>query len=397
MRIDHILFGFCDLCVAAEDATAFLNVCAREGWVYQPLKQNGTEEAPMPLWVRIRRTTLPSLSLSLAKAGVEVHIQRTGGLPLLVYRYRLRIGLMIGFLLAAALLWASGNVVWDVRIDGEGEIQVPHLEQALQTCGLGVGEWIPALDTDEIERRLLRSDAGVAWVTVNMKGTVAYVQVRPLLSPEQPLQSVGPGNLVAATDGVVESIRLMSGEVVVHPGEIVRKGQLLISGIRDVGEEGYVLSAAEGQVMARTTKEILIEIPLLEEKKVYTGEKKSEKTLFFFGKAIKIAKSTGISGGNCDTIKRMEICSLFGRCALPISIETVTECSYEWQTVALTPQEAQTRAQEQLARELILATRDGVLLSKTVQIEMTEETCSLRCTYVSLENIAVSRPIETAP
>ena len=149
--------------------------------------------------------------------------------------------------------------------------------------------------------------------------------------------------------------------------------------------------------MARTTHTLTLEIPLSYEKKVYTGEKKVEKTLFFFGKAIKVTKSTGIIGGNCDTIRKMEIYSLLGGAALPVSMETVEVRPFEMQTVTLTPDEAKRRAYEQLGRELTMATREAMLLSRQVECVITDKACVLTCTYTCLENIAVPLPFASEP
>ena len=113
-------------------------------------------------------------------------------------------------------------------------------KQQMEESGLFVGGWIPALDTDRVEQTLLTDAKGIAWVSVNLKGTVAYVQLRPLLSPKETDASGQPANLVAAEDGVIESVRLMSGDVKVKPGDIVRKGQLLIGGVRETTDLGYV-------------------------------------------------------------------------------------------------------------------------------------------------------------
>jgi hypothetical protein len=68
--------------------------------------------------------------------------------------------------------------------------------------------------------------------------------------------------------------------------------------------------------------------------------------LFFFGKAIKITKNAGIMGESCDIIRKMENFTLFGRRALPISMETVHVMPYEMTPRTLTPEEAEALAYE---------------------------------------------------
>ena len=394
MRIDHVILGYCEFFVHKDHAACFLNLCHDTGFIYQPLPKKDNEEA---YCYRCRLATSTELLRRCKERGIALREVHYGGLPRVFYRYRRRAGLAVGGVLAALLIWLSCSVVWDVRIETEGDVSLSRMREQLTSCGLSVGSWIPSLETDEVESRLLTSSQGVAWVSVNMRGTVAYVQIRPLLTPDAVDSQGETVNLVASSDGIVESVRLMAGDVVVRPGDLVRKGQLLISGVRDIGEDGYALSEARGEVMARTTHTLTLEIPLSYEQKVYTGEKKVEKTLFFFGKAIKVTKSTGIIGGNCDTIRKMEIYSLFGDVALPVSMQTVELRPYEMQTVTLTPDEAKRRAYEQLGRTLTMATREAMLLSRQVECVITDKACVLKCTYTCLENIAVPLPFASEP
>lgn len=387
MRIDYWLLGCCEFCVEEGGTASFLNVCHERGYLYRYGK---LRDGAWHFYCRSR--TYPALARDCCAVGVQLCLVRREGLPSLLYRYRRRVGLIVGLLCAMAICYLSSSVVWDVRVEAEGLVDAISLKQALGECGLSVGTFIPHLDTDEVESKLLTSSGEVAWVSVNIKGTVAYVQVRPLLRPQAVDSAGATVNLVATQDGVIESVRLMAGDVVVKPGDVVRKGQLLIAGVRDIREDGFVLTEARGEVLARTTHTLTVEIPLSYEQKVYTDAPKAEKTLFFFGKAIKITKNAGIIPGSCDIIKKMENFSLFGGRALPISMETVQTRPYEITIQTLTPEEAEALAYEQLWQRLTLATSHGTLLSRRVVCEMTDEVCRLVCTYTCVENIATPLP-----
>lgn len=387
MRIDHVLLGYCEFGIMAGESAAFFNVCRA---ISCPYEWCGTKDGVR--YFRCRRDRYEALRIHCERVGIEVSCVRRGGLPSLLYRYRQRVGVIVGVLLAVAVVYLFSNIIWDVRIEGESGMNIPEIKRQLSECGLSVGGFIPHLDTDEIESRLLTCSEQVAWVSVNRKGTVAYVQVRPLLRPEAVDSAGATVNLVATQDGVVESVRLMAGDVVVKPGDVVRKGQLLIAGVRDIREDGFSLTEARGEVLARTTHTLTVEIPLSYEQKVYQGVPVVEKTLFFFGKAIKITKNAGIMGDGCDIIKKMESFTLFGRRALPISMETVQARPYEMTTCTLTPEEAEALAYEQLWQRLTLATAHATLLSRRVECEMTDEVCRLVCTYTCVENIATPLP-----
>lgn len=387
MRIDHVLLGYCELGVHEDKCAAFLNVCRALSCPYEWCGRGEDVR-----YFRCRRSHYATLSRACQEAELTFISVRHGGLPSLLYRYRKRVGLAVGGLMAAVIVYLASHVIWEIRVEGEGGLNVSDIKSQLAESGLSVGAFTPRIDTDEVESRLLTSSGEVAWVSVNIRGTVASVQVRPLLKPEAVDSAGATVNMVATQDGVIESVRLLAGDVVVRPGDVVRKGQLLIAGVRDIREDGFVLTEARGEVYARTTHTLTVEIPLTYEQKVYTEASTAEKTLFFFGKAIKIAKNAGIMGDSCDIIRKMENFTLFGRRPLPISMETVQVRPFEMTTQTLTPEEAEALAYEQLWQRLTLATSGGTLLSRLVVSEVTDKVCRLVCTYTCVENIATPLP-----
>lgn len=323
---------------------------------------------------------------------IPLLIGRKGGIPLLFHRVRRRYGLFVGAVLAVALFLLARSVLWDIRITSDGVVDQLVLLEELERCGLYPGCCLRNIKTDEVESRMLETSGQIAWITVNIRGTVASVQVRPLLLPESAASSE-MGNLIANQDGIVESVKLLAGQVVVKPGQLVRKGELLVSGIRDSRNGGYFFRPADGDVMARVQDTVQVSIPLNQTKKVYTGEVFRKKTLFFFGKALKFSKNTGITGGACDTIYKTDRIDLPGMTRVPILIKTEIERAYSEESVVLSCQEAESMAYAELNRRLIQRTAGGVLLSRRTICTVTEEAVILECYYECLENIAIRLPI----
>ena len=172
MRIDHWLLGCCDFCVKEADTAAFLNVC--RAWAI-PYEYQRHEDGAWHF--RCRARAYAALERQLAAVDVDAHLVRRSGLPALLVRHRRRVGVLVGALVAAVVCYLASAVVWDVRIESEGGVDAVSLEETLRECGLSVGTFLPSLDTDEVESRLLTTSRDVAWVSVNIKGTVAYVQV----------------------------------------------------------------------------------------------------------------------------------------------------------------------------------------------------------------------------
>ena len=200
MRAHLFLLGYCDLLVPIDQAAKLFNLCHRRGFVYTPLDVPNKENE---VCIRCRLGTGRALMAAAAQEGISLLPQREGGLPPFLGRYRRRVGLVAGGGLALLLLCLACGVIWDVRVEGEGDIDTEQIRSELALCGLREGRRISLLDTDEIESLLLTRSGEVAWVSVNIKGTVAYVQARPLLKPEaaQVEEPSAGANLIAACDG----------------------------------------------------------------------------------------------------------------------------------------------------------------------------------------------------
>lgn len=393
MRADHALLGYVDCRVEHDRTAALLNLCRRYDIPYLPLNVGESTEQDAPLLFRCRTGQAKRLLAACEAEGIALTVVRRGGVPALVHRYRLRLGMAVGALLGAVLVTVATNVVWDVRIDGADALHLPTLREQLVSCGLHVGAWMPSLDTDAVESRLLLCSEEVAWVSINLRGTVARVQVRPMARPQGAIHAA-PSNLVAQSDGVIDSVKLISGQVIVEPGELVRRGQLLVSGVRDSEAQGYGIGAAQGEVLARVEQVLTVQIDRVEQQKSYIGQKNTQKTLFFFGKSIKVFKNAITTEQNCDIIRKIETLCLPGGRALPISVETLAARLYEWREVTLDDETLTLRAYEQLGRELAAATDGAMLLSKRVASELTDTGVLLTCHYECIKNIAVSQPLE---
>ena len=168
----------------------------------------------------------------------------------------------------------------------------------------------------------------------------------------------------------------------------------MISGVRDSGVYGFDVIGARGEVMARTEHTHVIQIPLQVEQKVYTGEEKCEKSIFFFGKSIKFSKSTGIMGGSCDTIYTMGNWTLPTGVNLPVGIQNTRYQAYEMEMVQRSQREGYELAVRALDEHLRESAGDALLLRKSIRVSYTEADCILVCDYTCLRNIAMATPLE---
>ncbi len=318
------------------------------------------------------------------------------GLPSVFFRYRKRIGLMIGGGFLAALLFFGSRVVWRVRITGNERLHTSVLEDMLAGYGLEAGRYIPHLDLDELEMKILLECPDIAWISLYLSGTTVCAELRETVRPAAE-QDGGSGNLVAAADGLIERIEVYDGNPAVRIGDTVKKGQLLVGGLYDSSSGRVRMTRAKGAVYARTVHEIRVEVPFAYEKKVYTGQESTEKYVKFFGNEIKVFSNTGNESGSCDIIYYEKMLSLPGGLEVPVGVRTAKHLVYTVETAEYSEEEAMELAFYRLSLALGELSDDAELLEKNIRFEITDTGYILVCRVECLENIAEGQKIEIAP
>lgn len=326
--------------------------------------------------------------------GIGFTVLKKRGLPALAQRYKLRVGAFCGVLIAAILVIASQSVIWDIDVVGNESVTTSQIRELLREEGFFVGCYIPSANTDKIETRIMLKSDLISWMSINIKGTVAEVQVRENVKPEGDDSTKKPANLVASKEGIIEEVRIFRGTVTVSPGQPVGKGTLLVSGIYEGERVGVMYTRASGQVFARTTEEFYVEIPLEYEGKRYTGEEYYDNYLIFFDYLINISKNSGKDGALYDKIDIVENFCLPDGAETPFGIKRVKYAAYERVTLERTPREAEELAYFELSRRLGEKADDVIIVSKTVTPILKEDSFAILCKLEIIEDIAAVSEFE---
>ena len=298
--------------------------------------------------------------------------------------YKMRIGFFIGALLCAALLAASSFFVWDINVSGQTGLSEKEILKTLEGYGLYIGAYIPNIDTMRLENELVIDTEELSYASINLRGTVAEVVVRE--RKEKDVENISlPSNLVANCDGQIESIEVRGGMPTVKKGQIVKKGQLLVSGVIDSQAVGYRLVRARGELYARISRSFTAEVPLVREKKSRTGEKKTRVTIRFFAKKINLFSNNDISFEKYDTIEEEKRLCLFDRVELPVFIIKTTYSEYVTETEKISEEQALSIAEKELAGQTEKTLSEAQILAREERTEINDGILTL---YANIDCIA---------
>ena len=313
-----------------------------------------------------------------------------GLLPLFRRALRLKFSLA-ALLFTTLLITLSPSLVWDVRVLGCERLSEAEVESTLSSLGLFAGAPWRKINSDATELSLLDSYPEIGWVSINRRGSVAYVEIIESAIPpskEEALYS----NVVATRDCVIRDISVSSGYAAVKVGQVVRRGEVLISGIPPE-ETGGELCHASGIVLGECDDEIFVETHRSYTAEVLGDGGKSGLSIKILNFSINIFKIYRNYGRECVIIENNKKCRLFGLYEIPIEILTEYSIPKVENTLTLTDAELVADAAERMREEILHRTKDAELLRLSTSGEFTDGGYVMKTTVTVIEQVGESSKI----
>lgn len=320
------------------------------------------------------------------------------GLPGLLIKYRRRPGIVLGAMLFLLLLKTSELFVWEVTVSGNECIGDAEIVAALEERGFGIGTYIPAVDFHKLCNSVLIGNDGISWISVNLSGTTAQVQVIEKMTPDTKNKNNGsPCNIVASRGGYILRTQAREGHLEVRPGETVKKGQLLISGVNEYGRtelKEFRFVHADGSIFAETFREFRVDVSLDIVEKTEIQREILSKSIKFFSKTVKIYEKGGILSPEYDKIRSVERITLFEdidwlpTVRLPIFIIEEQLVKYGQTKRTLTENEARAAALRELSDIVEAQLPEAEILERSVTFETENGVLLLSAELRCVEDIA---------
>ncbi|MBO5502737.1 MAG: sporulation protein YqfD, partial [Clostridia bacterium] len=216
-----------------------------------------------------RSADLDTITTIAREKGWRMEKARPVGLGARLRRWFSRPGLVIGTVLATVLLTVAMRFIWVIRIVDAGPYQadiMSFLAQEGYRCGMRKEQ----TDAATLSLLLQRRYPDVAWFRVYVNNVTLVVEcTQGVPAPELP--DAQPCDLLAVRDGVVQSVQVYGGTALVRPGDLVRRGQVLIRGEEQGADGEMVPAAARGRVIARCWQEETVRVSMQETLSEETG------------------------------------------------------------------------------------------------------------------------------
>lgn len=301
---------------------------------------------------------------ALTGSGIEVFAEGERGFFHILAKYKKRPGIAVGILILLFTVVISGKFLWSIEFCGLEKVDEARALEILEDHGIYVGCYVPSLELRKLYNEILIDCDEFSWISVNIRGTRAVVEVRETQEKLKLTPAKGKcANLVSKYDAQITAVRTYCGESMVKAGDSIREGELLISGLYEDKMGRTVRAYAQGEIIAKFRREFSVKIPLEYDKKVYTGEKCGKVTVKIFSKSINILNYSRNIDSEYDIIIENERIRLFDTVELPVLVRRDSMLCYTIKRSVRDENTARNIAYASVGREILSCAGEGEILS----------------------------------
>ncbi len=390
-KITHWVLGTATARVSG-DTARFMNIAVKTGLRPIRLQKDG-KDVLFTLYAKDYK----KLHKIKQRTHARVKLAEKSGFPFRFRRMLRRPGLLLGTALGVALMLFLSGFYWEMTISGK---DIPYAESEILAAAKRVGVYIGAprsTDTALASVALLEELPELSWASFNTEGCTVQLELRTSVTKAEGAEHDGTGDIVASRAGLIHSITAQNGTVLVKVGSACAAGQVLVSGITQVGDPydpeynpvRCFYTRARAEILAETQRTFTASCPLSTET-VRETDLGTQRALYILGVRVPLSLSGALKGQTAYTRTPFV---LQGH-TLPLWVETVRVYEEETVPVTFTEEEAQRRALENLHQLQKLALgEDGRVLTENITYQTKDGAVYVTSRCVCLENIAQEAPL----
>ena len=273
-------------------------------------------ESDLSITLFLKRREFLTAKMILENRGDKCEQLTRWGITRVIYQLRQRIFLILAVCFLFALtLWIPTRIFF-IQVQGNHYISEGVILQVAGKLGIEFGCNRAEIRSENTKNLMLEEIPELEWVGITTNGCVATINVQETIHSRK--DNLLQGSVIANLDGIVTSVTTTKGKALCKPGDVVKLGQVLISGYEDCGLK-IRYTGADGEVIAKTYRTIDVKTPLVATGRKHFIQEENKYALKIGKKLIKFSKDSGISPPGCVKMYAESYLSLPGGFQLPIS------------------------------------------------------------------------------
>lgn len=395
IRLLKYLRGYLRIEIQGFSPERFLNLCTGRKILLWNISKEGDK-----YYCNISIKSFLLLKQITKKTRTKIHILEKHGFIFLLKNLRHRKFFFVGIFLAFLILISISFFIWDIKISGNYSHSTEELMTFLRENEVAVGKTKSSLDNEEIVRLLRTGFQDITWVSVEIKGTRLYIELRENseLGAENTLPEGDASDLIASQDGEIENIITRTGTPLVKKGDVITKNTCLVSGridiYNDAGEiAAYQYCHADADVYIRYNYVYQDSFPLLHDEKVFTGEERNHIIFSVAGKNMRFGSKVKFK--KYDSVEHSYPLKLFTNFYLPFTITTETFQEYTLNEKKYSNKEALLLGKERLDNFCKNLQEKGVqIVENNVKIQCDGKNCFSAGNLILIEKVSTRKATE---
>lgn len=327
----------------------------------------------------------------IKKTNCYPKIKKKVGIPFLLHHLKQRKGIIVGSILFILIVTQCSKRIWHIDVQGgflHTRQQITRvLNDELNIYG---GVLSDLVDCFEIEKRIRLDYNEIGWISVEKKGCKLNIMLNESVMPNIREKTDKAVHIVAERDGIVQRVEVSVGVPQVKKGDIVQKGDVLISGIIPiVGDYDelirYETVCAEGKVFLETEVSYEANYNMEYEVKNIVDEKIGI-TIFLFQQKL-FSYIPRYSNSKYDIISIDIVPYVFQDYQIPIVLRKYRCREYVVEKVRMTDEQAKEKATLHWEKFLKDWESQGVqIINKQFETKIQRKTCKAIGTVIACGN-----------
>ncbi len=345
LPIWNYLKGYVIIKASGLSAGKFINMAAYYGVDLWDIRNDGKN-----YFIKARMADVDELKEISRKSGCRTEVIKYRGIPFLVKKYKKRRAFIFGCVFFIFYICSMSLFVWRVKVEGNYRVAGEDIKNFCASQGLRAGVLKNDVDLNKISNDIIAQFGDIAWASVNIDGSEAIISISETIPETEIIDNSEPCDIISQYDGIIESIMVAEGTPTVSAGDIVKKGDMLVSGrlsFKDGEEEkGYTYVKSDAYIRARTVHRLSFSVDKRKNEKEYTGNSSISVYISVFGNEYGFGMPNNFE--NCDYKLRNDIGLSIGDYKIPFGLKIYNAEEYILKEALITKEEADIMAKDVL-------------------------------------------------
>ena len=275
------IWGYVSFRVTGGFPEKFLNSVVKDNINLWDLKRiNGD------LYAKILISDYKFLHKKARKSNSKIRIRKKYGWPIIAFKYKKRMGLIIGALVFASIIYISSLFIWNINVTGNERISTDEILTVMKDFGVNIGSKKSDIDSRLLKQAVMSRVKDISWISINTKGSCLNISIKEKVVSPDMVSEGNACNIIAKSEGQIERLEVYKGTPCVKEGDAVLEGQILITGVKQTDDGNTTFSESSGKVFAITKHHISESIQLNQLNATDTGKIIKKYKIEIFGKEL---------------------------------------------------------------------------------------------------------------